>query len=64
LLHNGWTDASICQELGLEVDELVRLKHVTGFSKLFDNIEYTRAWETRRQSELKATYLKEHALGD
>ena len=64
LLHGGWTDASICQELGLEVDELIRLKHVTGFSKLFENIEYNRAWETRRQAQLKADYLKEHALGD
>lgn len=64
LLHNGWSDAAICLELGLEIDEIVRLKHVTGFSKLFENVEYSRAWETRRQSQLKANYLKEHPLGD
>jgi len=64
LLDNGWSDAAICTELGLETDELVRLKHVTGFSKLFENVEYSRAWETRLQSQLKANYLKEHPLGD
>ncbi len=64
LLNNGWSDADICTELGLETDELIRLKHVTGFSKLFENVEYNKAWETRLQSQLKANYLKEHPLGD
>ena len=29
--------------------ELLRLKHVTGFSKLFEDVDYRRAWETKRQ---------------
>lgn len=49
MLDNGASDEKICNELGLEPDELVRLKHVTGFSKLFENVEYRRAWETKRQ---------------
>jgi ParB-like chromosome segregation protein Spo0J len=32
MLENGWADEAICAELGMEADELVRLKHVTGFS--------------------------------
>ena len=64
LLHNGWSDSAICAELGLEADELVRLKHVSGFSKLFENVEYNKAWETTRQSRLKADYLKEHPDGN
>jgi ParB-like chromosome segregation protein Spo0J len=56
MLDNGWKDAAICAELGLEVDELVRLKHVTGFSKLFENTEYQRAWETRRQMQIRKEY--------
>lgn len=35
LLDRGWDDARICAELGLEAEELARLKHVTGFSALF-----------------------------
>lgn len=60
MLDNGWEDAAICNELGLESDELVRLKHVTGFSKLFENINYRKAWETRSQLDIKKKYIKEN----
>lgn len=53
MLENGWSDDGICAELGLEADELLRLKHVTGFSKLFEDVEYRRAWETRDQIKLR-----------
>jgi hypothetical protein len=53
MLENRWGDAEICAELGLEADELIRLKHVTGFSKLFDDVEYRKAWETNDQIKLR-----------
>lgn len=56
MLDNGWSDEDICAELGLEADELIRLKHVTGFSKLFENVEYRKSWETQRQIQLKKEY--------
>lgn len=56
MLQNGWSDAEICAELGMEVEELVRLKHVTGFSKLFESAEYQKAWETRRQIKMRKEY--------
>ena len=56
MLEGGMSDESICAELGLEADELIRLKHVTGFSKLFANVEYKRSWETRRQIRLRRDY--------
>jgi hypothetical protein len=59
MLDNGWKDDAICAELGVEPDELVRLKHVTGFSKLFENTEYRLAWETKRQIELRKQYEKD-----
>lgn len=49
MLDNGWTDADICNELGMEPEEIVRLKHITGFSKLFEDTEYKKAWETKKQ---------------
>jgi len=60
MLDNGWTDARICHELGMSADELLRLKHVTGFSKLFENVQYRRSWETRRQLEIRRAYQQEH----
>lgn len=53
MLDNGWEDADICNELGMQAEELLRLKHITGFSKLFADTEYHRAWVTRRQIKIK-----------
>lgn len=59
MLENGWTDAEICNELGMEPEELLRLKHITGFSKLFNDIEYKRAWETRRQVQIRRRHKEQ-----
>ena len=59
MLDNGWQDADICNEIGMEADELVRLKYITGFAKLFENVEYHKAWEARRQLEIKNEWKKE-----
>lgn len=60
MLENGWDDADICNELGMEAEELLRLKHITGFSKLFADTEYNRSWVTRRQILIKHKYDQEH----
>jgi len=49
MLDNGLEDHEICNELGMDPEELLRLKHITGFSKLFESAEYQKAWETKRQ---------------
>ena len=56
MLENGWEDSAICNELGMETEELIRLKHITGFSKLFKNHEFKKAWETKRQIQIKKAY--------
>ena len=53
MLDNGWADAEICNHLGMEPEELLRLKHITGFSKLFENVEYGKAWESKQQIRLR-----------
>lgn len=49
LLFEGKTDQWIMEKLGLENDELQRLKFITGFAKLFENAEFTKAWATGEQ---------------
>lgn len=49
MLDGGWADEDICNELGMEPEELLKLKHITGFSKLFADAEYNKAWKTKRQ---------------
>ena len=53
MLNDGWDDSDICNELGMESEELLRLKHITGFSKLFEDTEYKKAWKTKYQIKLK-----------
>lgn len=45
-LHaRGWDDARIAAELGMEADEVLRLKQLTGLAALFKDREYSEAWE-------------------
>ena len=60
MLDNGWSDVDICNELGMEAEELLRLKHITGFSKLFENVEYKKAWEDKNQVKIRLNYNKEN----
>lgn len=59
MLDEGWSDEDICNELGMQAEELLRLKHITGFSKLFEDHTYTKAWKSR--SMIRAE--KEHRDG-
>jgi hypothetical protein len=49
MLKNGWRDEDICNHLGMEAEELLKLKHITGFSALFKNAEYNKSWQTTKQ---------------
>ena len=59
--ENGWSEAEICGELGMEAEEVLRLKHITGFSKLFENAEYKKAWESKVQLKLRKQAEKQTA---
>lgn len=56
MLDNGMSDEEICNELGMEPEELLRLKHITGFSKLFADTKYNRAWVTKNQIRIRQKF--------
>ena len=58
MLDEGMSDADVCNELGMEPEELLKLKHLTGFSKLFKDTEYKKAWETKNQILERIKYEK------
>ena len=64
MLDNGWADEEICNELGMSPEELLRLKHVTGFSKLFADAKYRNAWTTARQLLIEQRYRDALAAGE
>jgi len=53
MLNKGWGDAQICEELGLEKEELIRLKHVTGYAKFYENNDFSRAKESDHMIEAR-----------
>lgn len=59
MLMNGASDVEICNELGLEPEELVRLKYVTGYAKLYEGREFSKSMMTEKQIQEKLKYQKE-----
>jgi ParB-like chromosome segregation protein Spo0J len=45
LSRRNWSDERIGRELGMEPDEVLRLKQVTGLAELFADEEFSEAWE-------------------
>ena len=56
MLLNGASDHEVCNELGLEAEELVRLKYITGYAKLYENNEYSRAAYSEKQVQEMKKY--------
>lgn len=45
LYQMGWNDAEICSHLGMELDEVIRLKQITGLKEAFANHQFSKSWE-------------------
>lgn len=45
LVEMGKSDAWIAKQLGMDVDEILRLKQITGLAELFKNQEFSKSWE-------------------
>lgn len=45
LARRGWKDAKIGAELGMEPDEVLRLRQVQGLAEMFADEDFSEAWE-------------------
>lgn len=45
LVRRNWSDEKIARELGMEPDEVLRLKQMTGLAELFAGQGFSEAWE-------------------
>ena len=45
LSRRNWSDAKIGRELGMEPDEVLRLKQISGLAEIFADTEFSEAWE-------------------
>lgn len=45
LSRRNWSDEKIGRELGMEPDEVLRLKQISGLAEVFADAEFSEAWE-------------------
>lgn len=45
LTREGWSEEEICEKLGMELDEVIRLKQISGLKEAFANHEFSKSWE-------------------
>lgn len=45
LSRRNWSDKRIAKELGMDADEVLRLKQITGLAEMFADREFSEAWE-------------------
>lgn len=45
LVKSGMSDAWIAKNIGMDLDEIMRLKQITGLASLFKDKEFSRSWE-------------------
>lgn len=45
LARKGWGDEQICLELGMELDEVIRLKQISGLKEAFADHIFSKSWE-------------------
>ena len=51
LVRRNWNEQKIGKELGMEPDEVLRLKQITGLAEMFADTEFTKAWEIQDSIE-------------
>lgn len=44
LVQSGMSDAWIAKNIGMDADELLRLKQITGIAALFKDADFSRSW--------------------
>lgn len=51
-LHElGRSDAWIAKHLGMDKDEILRLKQITGLAALFKDVKFGKAWHPTQEEE-------------
>ena len=51
LSRRNWSEAKIGKELGMEPDEVLRLKQISGLAEMFADREFSEAWEYAPDAE-------------
>jgi ParB-like chromosome segregation protein Spo0J len=56
LVTAGMSDAWILRHIGIDKDELLRLKQITGIAALFKDGEFSEAWDAKEPITIYEPY--------
>lgn len=59
LKKRNWSDKKIGIELGMDQDEVLRLSQISGLTELFENADFSKAWE---EEETNQEVLSDEAI--
>lgn len=51
LKKRKWSDTKIAKHLGMDADEVLRLRQITGLSEVFKDREFSEAWEITNEED-------------
>lgn len=51
LKKHNWTNTRIGMEIGMDADEVLRLRQMTGLAEAFSDKEFSNSWEIKKSSE-------------
>ncbi|AZF90320.1 MAG: co-activator of prophage gene expression [Phage 5P_3] len=51
LARRNWSDEKIANELGMDADEVLRLKQISGLAEMFADRAFSEAWEWENQEK-------------
>jgi hypothetical protein len=61
LKKRNWSDEKIARELGMDPDEVLRLCQISGLAEMFEDQEFSQAWEADGINESDNLQIEEEA---
>lgn len=60
LTKKGWSDEQISKHLGMELDEIIRLRQITGLKDAFSDHVFSKSWE-EFETKMKKDFMDSQA---
>jgi ParB-like chromosome segregation protein Spo0J len=60
LKKRNWSDEKVARELGMDADEVLRLTQISGLCEMFEDKEFSMAWEAVQGEEILEDSINEN----
>ena len=59
LYEKGWNDYEISEHLGMDLDEVIRLKQMNGLKEAFADHIFSKSWEEFERNKENTSYISQ-----